>query len=232
MTPKAGRNELAISASLAVCSLLALVIGCGQADPASSLPPQEAEAVKALRAANAQVAFREGNVTYVDFYQVTGVPNLVVHLHSLPNLQAINFSGTDVMDDSLVHLEGLKNLEELALNYTKISDKGVAHLAGLTSLKKANFNSANVTDAALEHLKGMPELVQLHLNDTQVTDAGMKHLAECKQLKNVSAYGTRVSASGAEEFRKTHPDAEIAISEGETKDDAEQEDKRSSPARN
>ena len=96
MTTKAGRNDLAITPSLAVCSLVAMVIGCGQADPASSLPPPEAEAVKALRAANAKFALRDGNVTYIDYYQVTGVPNLLVHLKSLPHVEAINFSGTDV----------------------------------------------------------------------------------------------------------------------------------------
>ena len=232
MTPKTERNALSIIALLLLCSLFAMVIGCGKADPASSLPPQQAQAVKALRAANAKVAIRDRNVTYIDFYQVAGVPNLLVHLKSFPNLQTINFSGTDVTDDSLVHLEGLANLKELALNYTKISDKGVAHLAGLTTLKEVNFNKDDVTDAALEHLKHMQELVQLHLNETQVTDAGMKHLAECKKLKYLSVYGTRVTASGAEEFRKTHPDAEIAISEGDTKDHAGQDDKSSAPASN
>ena len=223
---------MSIIASLVVCSLVAMLIGCGQRDPASSLPPLEAEAVKALRAANAKVAVRDGNVTYIDFYQVTGVPNLLVHLESFPHLHAINFSGTDVTDDALVHLAGLKNVEELALNYTKISDKGVAHLAGLTTLKKLNLNNADVTDAALEHLKHLQELVQLHLNGTQITDAGMNQLAECKKLKNLSAYGTRVTESGAEEFRKTHLDAEIAISEGETKGGAGQDDKSSAAASN
>jgi hypothetical protein len=229
MTSKTGRIVLSIIAPFVVCSLFSMLIGCGKAEPALSLPPQEAEAVKALRAGGAKVALRDGNVTYIDFYQVTGVPNLLVHLKSLPHLQAMNFSGTDVTDDSLAHLEGLRNVEELALNYTKISDKGIAHLAGLTTVKKLNLNNADVTDAAFVHLKNLQELVQLHLNETQVTDAGMKHLAECKKLKNVSAYGTRVTATGADAFRKSHPDAEIGISEVESKGAAAQDDK--SPAR-
>jgi Leucine-rich repeat (LRR) protein len=209
-----------------------MVTGCGKEDPVSTLPPQQAEAVKILRAANAKVAVRDSNVTYVDFYQVTGVPDLLVHLKSFPNLQTINLSGTDVTDDSLVHLEGLANIKELALNYTKISDKGVAHLAGLSTLQKVNLNKVDVTDAGLEHLQHMDELVQLSLNETQVTDAGIKHLANCEKLQNLSVYGTRVTAIGAMEFRTSHPDAEIAISEGETTGNAGQEDKASAAASN
>ena len=204
MTPETGPNALSI-ASMVVCSLCAMVIGCGEADPASSLPPQQAEAVKAVRAANAKVAISDGNVTYIDFYQVTGVPSLLVHLKSFPNLQTINFSGTDVTDDSLAHLEGLVNLKELALNYTNVTDHGVAHLAGLTTLTNVNFNRTDVTDAGLEHLKHMHELVQLSLNETQVTDAGMKHLAECKKLKNVSVYGTKVTVRWSRRVSQNPP---------------------------
>lgn len=221
-----------VSAIAASSVAAALLIGCGKRDPVSSLPPQQVDAAKALTAANVTLAVRDGNVTYVDFYQAVDVPSLMAHLKSFPSLQKINFSGTDVTDVSLVHLEGLANLRELALNHTTISDQGVAHLAGLTKLEIVNFNTDNVTDAALEHVKNMPELVQLHLNDTHITDAGMKHLAACKKLKNVSAYGTGVTASGAEEFRNTHPDAEIAISEGETKSGAGQVDKSSASADN
>jgi Leucine-rich repeat (LRR) protein len=232
MTTKTARTVFSIAALSLVCSLSAVVVGCSEADTASTLPQQQNEAVKTLRAANAKVAIRDGNVTYIDFYQVTGVPGLLIHLKSFPHLQTINFSGTDVTDDSLAHLDGLANLKELALNYTKISDKGVAHLAGLTTLEAVNLNKVDVTDAGLEHLKHMHELVLLNLNETQIGDAGIKHLGECTKLKNLSAYGTNVTAMGAEEFRKTHPDAEISFSQGGTKGGAEFDNKTSTPASN
>lgn len=211
------RSKSIISRSAIVACLVAIfLIGCGKRNSVSSLPSKQGEAVRALQAANVKVTIRDGKAVYVDFYQIVGVPKLLVQLESLPSVETIVLSGTDVTDDSLVHLQGLIELKELALNYTKVTDKGVVQLAGLKKLTSLNLNKDNVTDATLEQLKNLPELAQLHLNETQISDAGIKHLAECKNLKNVMVYNTKVTPAGAEEFRKTHPDAEFAVTLSES----------------
>lgn len=189
--------------------------GCGKSATNSALPTEQAAAVKALQALKVQTAVRDGQVTYVDFYGIQGVPDAMVHLKSLPNVQKLNFSNTDITDDSLANLKSLTNLKELAVNKTKITDKGTSQLAGLTKLEVLNFNNDAITDAGLECVKNMKDLVQLHLNETKVSDAGLKHLADCQKLTSLLLFGTQVTHAGVDEFRKTHPHTKITTKEGD-----------------
>lgn len=224
------KKRLFASACVVATTIAIVVVGCGKKGANSSLPPAQAAAAEALNAKGVETTVTNGEVTYVDFFYVRGVPELMVHLKAFPKLEKINFSSCDVTDDSLVNLAGLSELQEVALNLTKVSDKGIAHLAGLKNLKILNLNNdPAVSDQALEHLKNMPELVQLHLIQTQVSDAGIKHLENCKKLSMLTAYTTKVTKAGADEFRKTHPDAEVGISETETKDAAGKNEKIATP---
>ncbi len=218
---------------IAMASVI-LAVGCSPKKGASSaLPPAQAAAAEALNAKGVETTVSNGDVTYVDFFFVRGVPELMVHLKAFPKLAKINFSSCDVTDDSLVNLEGLNELQEVALNLTKISDKGIAHLAGLKNLKILNLNNdPAIGDPALEHLRDMPELVQLHLIQTQVSDAGIKHLANCQKLSTLIAYSTKVTKAGADEFRKTHPNAEVGVTEDEAKGPAEKAAPGSAPKAN
>ncbi|MEX2168313.1 MAG: hypothetical protein WD851_03310 [Pirellulales bacterium] len=199
--------------TLAVVALtfcLANFAGCGSED---ALPAEQAAAVKALEAANAKVSVRDGNAIYVDFYGMPDPAAAVVHLKSLPNLEKLNFSSTNVTDDELTHLADLSNLRELALNRTRVTDQGLAHLAGLKNLEVLNLSEDAVTDAGLVHLKNLRQIEQLHLNETKVSDAGLMHLAGLKQLLWLFAYGTDVTGDGAATFREQHPGAEVVVTE-------------------
>jgi hypothetical protein len=193
--------------------MLGISAGCGTADPASSLPPQQAAAVKALDALKATTRIRDGKVDYVDFYALPDAAAAAVHLKDLPHVEKLNFSSTNLTDDSLVHLAGLAELKELGLWGTKITDKGLTHLAGLAKLERLNLNNTNITDAGLAHLQNLKSLTHLYLNETKISDAGLAHLADLKQLVWVDAFSTDVTPAGAAKFREQRPDTEVAVSE-------------------
>lgn len=210
------KNMFELSAARVACWLLVLFTGCGEADPKASLPPQQADAVKALDVMNVQTAIRDGNVFYVDFYGSTDAAAAAAHLKALPHVQKVNFSSTNMTDEALVHLADLADLKELALNRTHVTDKGLVHLAGLTTLQVLNLTEDDVTDAGLVHLQNLKELKQLHLNETKISDAGLQHLDGLEQLESLLAYGTSVTPSGAASFGERHPDTEIVAPEGAT----------------
>jgi hypothetical protein len=196
------------------CVLLAST-GCGSADPTSSLPATQAEAVKSLEALKAKTSLRDGKVIYVDFYYVEDTPAAAVHLKELPHIEKLNFSNTNLSDEALANLANLSELKELGLLGTPVTDKGMVHLAGLTKLESLTLTKTAVTDAGLEHLKNLNALKKLYLNGSKVSDAGLAHLAGLDQLVWVDAYGTAVTPAGAAAFREKHPDTEVAASEAE-----------------
>jgi hypothetical protein len=213
MAVSSGTNVTLIITTLAAGWVLVSVAGCSRSGPEAALPPQQAEAVRALKALNAKIAIRNGKVVYVDFHGVPSVAGALVHLKAFPHLEKLNFSSTNLTDDELGHLAELSELKELALNRTRVTDKGLFNLAGLTRLKVLNFNEDNVTDVGLVHLKNLSELKQLHLNETKVSDGGLKHLAGLEKLEWLLVYGTAVTPSGVATFHEHHPDTEIVVTE-------------------
>ena len=200
------------AAGLANLVLLA-VVGCNSGP---ILPAGQADAVAKLEAAGAKVDIREGKVAYVDFYTVRDVAGSIEHVQALPEVQKLNFSGTNLGDAELAHLADLTELKELGLTGTKVTDSGLVHLAGLTKLTTLTLNECDVSDSGLVHLKNLNDLKQLHLNGTKVSDAGLKHLAGLQNLEWLLAFGTAVTPDGAAAFRETHPDAQVVTSEGES----------------
>jgi hypothetical protein len=195
---------------LSIACILVASLGCGTADPASSLAPNQAEAVKALEAVSAKTSIREGKVTYVDFNAVKDASAALVHLKELPDVEKLNFSSSNLNDDALANLSGLNNLKELGLwGSSRITDDGLAHLAGLPKLERLNLTECNVTDSGLAHLKDLKTVTHLHLNSTKITDAGLEHLAGLEQLVWVDAYATGVTEAGAQKFREQHPETEL-----------------------
>jgi hypothetical protein len=207
---------------IVVCLLL-VSGGCGRSGPEASLPPQQADVVKALNALNAKTDIRDGKVFYVDFYGLPDAVSAAVHLKNLPHIEKLNFSSTNMTDDALVHLAGLTELKELGLWGTQVTDKGLAHLAGLNKLQRLNLNENDVTDAGLVQLKDLKSLTHLHLNNTKVSDAGLAHLAGLEQLVWLDVFGTAVTPAGAAKFREQRPETEIAVSDGDEGGAAEAE---------
>jgi hypothetical protein len=196
--------------------VLVWIVGCGETHPKASLPAAPTNAVAALEALKAKTAIRDGKVVYVDFYGVADAASAAIHLKDLPDVQKLNFSGTNMTDAALVHLANLSDLKELALNGTRITDRGIVYLAGLIKLERLNLNENDVSDAGLIHLKNLKELKHLHLNGTKVSDAGLVHLDSLETLEWLLVYRTSVTANGAAPFREHHPNTQVVTNEGDS----------------
>ena len=97
-------------------------------------------------------------------------------LRSLPDVELLNLTGSQLDEDQLQFVAELKTLHVLNLDMTSVGDRGLAHLADMDSLAVLSLVSTNVTDAGLVHLHGMKQLQQLDLEGTAVTDGGVATL--------------------------------------------------------
>ena len=80
------------------------------------------------------------------------------NLKSLPQLQWLYLSGSNVTDAGLENLKGLSRIEELSLAGTDVTDAGLENIEGLSQLEMLFLAGTNFTDAGLEHIKGMTQL--------------------------------------------------------------------------
>lgn len=95
------------------------------------------------------------------------------YLEELP-LVRINFTGSDLDEQSFVHIGRIKTLVQLT------------------------FQDCNgVTDDALRHLEALPDLLFLRVGDTAITDKGIDSLLKLRKLKELRMSGcTGVTSSG------------------------------------
>ena len=83
---------------------------------------------------------------------------------------------TKVTDAGLVHLKSVPHLQALYLDDTQVSDAGLVHLKGFPRLLELYLEGTQVTDAGLVHLKGLSRLRSLGLGDIQESDQGRQEL--------------------------------------------------------
>ena len=79
-------------------------------------------------------------------------------------------------DEGLEYVESVPQLQILDLTDSQVTDAGMEHVEKLVRLERLFLDGTRVSDAGLEHLKGLTELRILQLYATQVTDAGVADL--------------------------------------------------------
>jgi uncharacterized protein (TIGR02996 family) len=135
------------------------------------------------------------------------------HLRGLKRLAILNADDAEITDDGVAALSTIKTLRELDLgNYcdeSEITDAGVQELAALTKLTHLNLARSRITDTGARALAALTELRELILLRTAITDAGVKHLATLKNLTLLNLYKTRVTKTAAAKLRKALPGCEI-----------------------
>jgi len=70
---------------------------------------------------------------------------LVSALKGLPNLQQIQFSGTEIRDSDLAELRTLRRLTGLGLDHTAVTDAGLGHLDDLPLLSYVESDGTTIT---------------------------------------------------------------------------------------
>ncbi len=114
-------------------------------------------------------------------------------LESLPKLEWLILTDTEITDAGLEHLEGLAELRWLWLNETAITDSGLKHLAGLRKLEKLWLDQTQITAAGVRHLAGLTNLRVLSMRNTRVDDAGLAALEKLTRLESLHLEGADCS---------------------------------------
>lgn len=112
----------------------------------------------------------------VEFHGDATPPEVLAELHSLPHLERLNFTHSEVTDRDLEQLKRLVTLGHLNLRHTQVTDQGLARLEHLTNLSFLQLDYTGITDAGLDHLKGLSRLRFIHLENTQTTAEGRARL--------------------------------------------------------
>ncbi len=115
-------------------------------------------------------------------------------LEKLP-LEEVDFSHSNVRDDSLKHVGKITTLQRLTLGYTPTTDAGLEHLKQLPNLRSIDLAYTRVTDAGCSDLARLTAVEELALIAClRVTDDGVAKLATLPKLRLLELNGTNVSA--------------------------------------
>jgi hypothetical protein len=139
---------------------------------------------------------------------------------SLLNVQSLNLSESNFMEESLAPLKELGQLRELNLTrlnqfrhgfteQTGLSDGCLEAFRGLSGLESLSLSGNRITDAGLALVAQHSTLEYLDLDVTDVTDAGLVQLESLKGLKTVSLGGTKVTPDGTKRLQGAIPGIEI-----------------------
>jgi Leucine-rich repeat (LRR) protein len=110
-------------------------------------------------------------------------------------LDALDFSETDVTDADLQRLGLVTGLTELSLARTKVSE-GLAHLKGFTRLRKLVLDGVAVRSPQMVHIQGLSALTDLRLACPTLTDVGVRYIGKLKRLGRLSLAGSQVTDAG------------------------------------
>jgi hypothetical protein len=140
-----------------------------------SLRVVTAEAVQQLRANGGEVEWNHDKLWSVSFANRSVGDLTMTALDDIEPIQ-LNFTRTQITDETLKRLADHTQLELLNLMSTKVTDDGMAYLASLTEVKTFSVERTAVTDVGLEHLRKFSKLKTLYLGGSKVAGPGLKHL--------------------------------------------------------
>jgi len=126
---------------------------------------------------------------------------VLVHLESLPSLQGLDLSGSNVSDTGLKYLPKLTELRHLNLLNTRVSDDGMSHLKHCEKLRSLWLGRTQVGDAGLRYLQCLRDLEYLCLSSTHVTDVGLEYLRNLRHLKDLDLCNASVSEDGLRQLQ-------------------------------
>ena len=95
----------------------------------------------------------------------------------LPELQCIDFTGSNIADDDLMRLSHFRFLTHLNLSNTETTDRGLIHLSKLHHLSTLSLQSTRITAQGLVHLAEVVDLQFVDLSESKVTAADLCRLA-------------------------------------------------------
>ena len=129
--------------------------------------------------------------TPITFYErclsVVGLDSL----HSLSNLQVLNFQDCLFDEEMAQSLASIQSLQNLDLSWTGLTDNGLSYLITLPSLTKLSLSHTYITNAAFQHLVRFKSLKFLDISSTDIDD--ISQLGTLTALDNVNIENTTMS---------------------------------------
>ncbi len=120
---------------------------------------------------------------------------------TLPRLESIGLTGTNITDDTVRHFTRFPTLSGLNMERTHITNRGLEVLGKLPNLYLLRLSGTVITDEGLKPLAAAPKLGWLELEDTAITDKGLAHIGQMKQLHTLYLRGTKISNDGLTQLR-------------------------------
>ncbi len=127
----------------------------------------------------------------------------LMHLQTLPNLEKVDLSGTQVTS---LGLQAIRELEpSLQITIDPIAVAGLSNLRDLKPKCELNedfelislkLSGPEVTDDDITSIKHHTKLAYLDLNEARITDRGMECLTDLTQLKHLNLRETQITDSG------------------------------------
>ena len=132
-------------------------------------------------------------------------------LEALTGLRSLDVADMRISDKSLKVIRKFVNLEALDLSRTLVSSAGMRELRSLRSLRDLKLAQVEgIDDRASAAFLEMEQLETLDLAETRISDRSLPDLGRMKSLRKVFVGGSGVTAEGVAEFRRRHPNVQIA----------------------
>ena len=132
-------------------------------------------------------------------------------LEALTGLRSLDVADMRISDESIKVIQKLVNLETLDLSRTLVSSAGMRELRSLRFLRDLKLAQVEgIDDRAAAAFVEMEQLETLDLAETQISDRSLPDLGRMKSLQKVFVGGASVTAEGVAEFRRQHPNVQIA----------------------
>lgn len=103
----------------------------------------------------------------------------------------------------------IPELVALDLTGSLVTDQGLSVLAGATKLRSVRLGETAVTDAVMDTLCALPALESLNLFATKVTDAGVERLAALANLRRLYLWQAPVKPETATALQGKLPNLEV-----------------------
>ncbi len=142
------------------------------------------------------------------------------HLKKLPDLKALDCSGTKVTGKVTEYVTHFRSLKILRLFSIPVTDEGIKDVAQLKGLRVLWLGQTKITDRGLKYLSKMDTINRLRLYDTSIQDEGIKYLRRMRNLQNLDLSRTEISGSGLEHLTKLDKLRVLDLNDTNVGDDA------------
>ena len=194
-----------LSPTILFLLVLPLIVGCPQsrapveavdggkskAKEAEPAVPDNPETLAMIEQSIAKTTTDEnGNVTSVDFTDISVTDAQVPLLAGLPKLQKIRLWGDLITDNVFSELVKLKSVVDVGLENTAISDTGLQNLEKMPQVRTVYLRrNTYLTDAAFEVFPKMPKLTAIICIYHNITDQALLTVKDLVKLRVLDVRG-------------------------------------------